>query len=77
VRSKAKNSTELPEGSNSGTKNETGGSSSRLPQEDRRLSSFRYTGDLAVNLFLKFGRRKGLKIITFPHEPDVDFAADA
>jgi thiamine pyrophosphate-dependent acetolactate synthase large subunit-like protein len=32
--------------------------------------------DLVINLFLKFGRPKGLKIITLSHEPGVGFAAD-
>jgi Thiamine pyrophosphate enzyme, N-terminal TPP binding domain len=30
---------------------------------------FGIPGDLVINLFLKFGRRKGLKIITLSHEP--------
>src|SRR3990170_6542370 len=33
-------------------------------------------GDLVINLFFKFGRRRGLKIITLSHEPGVGFAAD-
>ena len=37
---------------------------------------FGIPGDLVINLFLKFGRRKGLKIITLSHEPGVGFAAD-
>jgi TPP-dependent 2-oxoacid decarboxylase len=37
---------------------------------------FGIPGDLVINLFLKFGRRAGLKIITLSHEPSVGFAAD-
>jgi TPP-dependent 2-oxoacid decarboxylase len=37
---------------------------------------FGIPGDLVINLFLKFGRRTGLKIITLSHEPGVGFAAD-
>jgi indolepyruvate decarboxylase len=37
---------------------------------------FGIPGDLVINLFLKFGRPKGLKIITLSHEPGVGFAAD-
>jgi TPP-dependent 2-oxoacid decarboxylase len=37
---------------------------------------FGIPGDLVINLFLKFGRSKGLKIITLSHEPGVGFAAD-
>jgi indolepyruvate decarboxylase len=37
---------------------------------------FGIPGDLVINLFLKFGRRQGLKIITLSHEPGVGFAAD-
>ena len=37
---------------------------------------FGIPGDLVIKLFLKFGRRKGLKIITLSHEPGVGFAAD-
>jgi indolepyruvate decarboxylase len=37
---------------------------------------FGIPGDLVINLFLKFGRRRGLRIVTFSHEPGVGFAAD-
>jgi len=37
---------------------------------------FGIPGDLVINLFFKFGRRAGLKIITLSHEPGVGFAAD-
>lgn len=37
---------------------------------------FGIPGDLVINLFLKFGRPKGLKIITLSHEPGVGFGAD-
>jgi indolepyruvate decarboxylase len=37
---------------------------------------FGIPGDLVINLFLKFGRLRGLKIITLSHEPGVGFAAD-
>jgi indolepyruvate decarboxylase len=37
---------------------------------------FGIPGDLVINLFFKFGRPKGLKIITLSHEPGVGFAAD-
>lgn len=37
---------------------------------------FGIPGDLVINLFFKFGRPRGLKIITFSHEPGVGFAAD-
>jgi indolepyruvate decarboxylase len=37
---------------------------------------FGIPGDLVINLFFKFGRRRGLKIITLSHEPGVGFAAD-
>jgi indolepyruvate decarboxylase len=37
---------------------------------------FGIPGDLVINLFFKFGRRRGLKIVTFSHEPGVGFAAD-
>lgn len=37
---------------------------------------FGIPGDLVINLFLKFGRQQGLKIITLSHEPGVGFAAD-
>ena len=37
---------------------------------------FGIPGDLVINLFLKFGRPQGLKIITLSHEPGIGFAAD-
>jgi indolepyruvate decarboxylase len=37
---------------------------------------FGIPGDLVLNLFGKFGRRRGLSIVTFSHEPGVGFAAD-
>jgi len=37
---------------------------------------FGIPGDLVINLFLKFGRPRGLKIVTLSHEPGVGFAAD-
>lgn len=37
---------------------------------------FGIPGDLVINLFFKFGRRRGLKIVTLSHEPGVGFAAD-
>jgi TPP-dependent 2-oxoacid decarboxylase len=37
---------------------------------------FGIPGDLVMRLFLRFGRKRGLKIITFSHEPGVGFAAD-
>jgi len=37
---------------------------------------FGIPGDLVINLFFKFGRMRGLKIITLSHEPGVGFAAD-
>lgn len=37
---------------------------------------FGIPGDLVINLFLRFGRLRGLKIITLSHEPSVGFAAD-
>lgn len=37
---------------------------------------FGIPGDLVINLFLKFGRPQGMKIITLSHEPGVGFAAD-
>lgn len=33
-------------------------------------------GDLVIKLFLKFGRLRGLKVITLSHERAVGFAAD-
>jgi TPP-dependent 2-oxoacid decarboxylase len=37
---------------------------------------FGIPGDLVLNLFFKFGRRRGLEIVTLSHEPGVGFAAD-
>jgi indolepyruvate decarboxylase len=37
---------------------------------------FGIPGDLVINLFFKFGRPRGLKIVTLSHEPGVGFAAD-
>jgi len=37
---------------------------------------FGIPGDLVINLFLKFGRPRGMKIVTLSHEPAVGFAAD-
>lgn len=37
---------------------------------------FGIPGDLVINLFFKFGRRRGLKIVTLSHEPGIGFAAD-
>jgi TPP-dependent 2-oxoacid decarboxylase len=37
---------------------------------------FGIPGDLVINLFFKFGRRRGLRIVTLSHEPGVGFAAD-
>ncbi|HEX9442798.1 MAG TPA: thiamine pyrophosphate-binding protein [Candidatus Binatia bacterium] len=37
---------------------------------------FGIPGDLVINLFFKFGRPRGLKIITLSHEPGIGFAAD-
>jgi len=37
---------------------------------------FGIPGDLVINLFLKLGRLKGLRVITLSHEPGVGFAAD-
>ena len=37
---------------------------------------FGIPGDLVINLFLRFGCLRGLKIITLSHEPGVGFAAD-
>lgn len=38
---------------------------------------FGIPGDLVLRLFLRFGRRRGLEIVTLSHEPGVGFAADA
>jgi len=37
---------------------------------------FGLPGDLVLGLFLRFGRARGLEIVTFSHEPSVGFAAD-
>ncbi|MBI3804981.1 MAG: hypothetical protein HY282_14600 [Nitrospirae bacterium] len=37
---------------------------------------FGIPGDLVIKLFLQFGKPRGLKVITFSHEPGVGFAAD-
>jgi indolepyruvate decarboxylase len=37
---------------------------------------FGIPGDLVINLFFKLGRPRGLRIVTFSHEPGVGFAAD-
>jgi indolepyruvate decarboxylase len=37
---------------------------------------FGIPGDLVINLFLKLGRLRGIKVITLSHEPGVGFAAD-
>jgi indolepyruvate decarboxylase len=37
---------------------------------------FGLPGDLVLGLFLRFGRTRGLEIVTFSHEPSVGFAAD-
>ncbi len=37
---------------------------------------FGIPGDLVMRLFLRFGRRRGLHIVTMSHEPGVGFAAD-
>jgi indolepyruvate decarboxylase len=37
---------------------------------------FGIPGDLVMRLFLRFGQRRGLRIVTFSHEPGVGFAAD-
>ena len=37
---------------------------------------FGIPGDLVINLFFKFGRPRGLQIVTLSHEPGVGFAAD-
>jgi indolepyruvate decarboxylase len=37
---------------------------------------FGIPGDLVIRLFLRFGKRRGLKIVTLSHEPGVGFAAD-
>ena len=37
---------------------------------------FGIPGDLVINLFFKFGRPRGMRIVTLSHEPGVGFAAD-
>ena len=37
---------------------------------------FGLPGDLVLGLFLRFGRSRGVEIVTFSHEPAVGFAAD-
>lgn len=37
---------------------------------------FGIPGDLVISLFFKFGRPRGMKIVTLSHEPGVGFAAD-
>ena len=37
---------------------------------------FGLPGDLVLGLFHRFGRQRGLEIVTFSHEPSVGFAAD-
>ena len=37
---------------------------------------FGIPGDLVINLFFKFGRPRGMKIVTLSHEPGIGFAAD-
>jgi indolepyruvate decarboxylase len=37
---------------------------------------FGLPGDLVLGLFHRFGRERGLEIVTFSHEPAVGFAAD-
>lgn len=37
---------------------------------------FGIPGDLVLKLFLTFGKRRGLRVLTFSHEPGVGFAAD-
>ncbi len=37
---------------------------------------FGIPGDLVLNLFFKFGRPRGMRIVTLSHEPGVGFAAD-
>jgi indolepyruvate decarboxylase len=38
---------------------------------------FGIPGDLVLRLFLRFGAKRGLEIVTLSHEPGVGFAADA
>jgi TPP-dependent 2-oxoacid decarboxylase len=37
---------------------------------------FGIPGDLVIRLFLRFGARRGLRIVTLSHEPSIGFAAD-
>src|SRR5258708_3667181 len=37
---------------------------------------FGIPGDLVLRLFARLGKRRGLNIVTFSHEPGVGFAAD-
>jgi indolepyruvate decarboxylase len=37
---------------------------------------FGIPGDLVINLFMRFGKPRGLQIVTFSHEPGVGFAVD-
>jgi len=37
---------------------------------------FGIPGDLVLRLFLRFGMRHGLRVVTLSHEPGVGFAAD-
>src|SRR5437879_8322357 len=37
---------------------------------------FGIPGDLVLRLFARLGRPRGLRIVTFSHEPGVGFAAD-
>jgi acetolactate synthase-1/2/3 large subunit len=37
---------------------------------------FGIPGDLVMRLFLRFGQKRGLRIVTMSHEPGVGFAAD-
>ena len=37
---------------------------------------FGIPGDLVMRLFLRFGQKRGLQIVTMSHEPGVGFAAD-
>jgi len=37
---------------------------------------FGIPGDLVLRLFLRFGARRGLRVVTLSHEPGVGFAAD-
>lgn len=37
---------------------------------------FGIPGDLVIQLFMKFGRPRGMKVVTFSHEPGAGFAVD-